>query len=57
MEVVVVVIIIIIIIIAVANIYPALTLYMHNLIYSLQKSYTIRYIQLLSHFTDEETEA
>lgn len=32
-------------------------LYMSNLIYYSQKSYTIKYFQLLSHFTDEETEA
>lgn len=31
--------------------------YIHKLIYSSQNPDTIRYVQLLSHFADEETEA
>lgn len=48
---------IIVVIISAASIYLALMLYMSSLIYYSQKSYTIRYVQLLFHFTDEETEA
>lgn len=53
---VVVIVIIITIIISAANIYLALMLYMSNLIYCSQKSYTVRYAQLISHFADEETD-
>lgn len=47
---------VIIIIITAADPYQDLMLSMWDLINSSQKSYTIRYVQQLSHFTDEEME-
>lgn len=40
----------------VANTYQALMLYIYDLLYSSQKSYTVRYVPELSLFTDEEME-